>query len=100
MSVAIIHVSYDRVCEMRTEASWREQQRLLKAAKALADFANLEPGGDERYRRANAEFLPLSWWTGPAWNSKVGTHTPWLRERDHLREAWAAEFRAATTLEL
>ncbi len=47
---------------MRPPASWEEQQRALTAARVLADFANLEPGGIESFRAAHPDFVPQAWW--------------------------------------
>jgi hypothetical protein len=85
---------------MRTEAaSWEEQQRLLKAAKALADFANLEPDGVQSFRADHQDFVPTLWWIESNWNRGPG-NCPWVRERDLLRKAWVAGFPADITLKL
>jgi hypothetical protein len=69
---------------MRTQASWEEQQRLLDAARVLADYANLEPDGVEGFAAAHPDFVP-AWWFAPLGGKGKG---PWMRERDLVREAW------------
>jgi len=57
---------------------------MLDAARALADYANLEPEGVEGFKAAHPDFVP-AWW----WMSIQGTGKgPWMRERDLVREAW------------
>ncbi len=85
---------------MKSEANLQRQEQALKAAGLLAEFANLEEEGAESFRKSHPDFVPLIWWTGPAWNKGIGTYSPWLRERDLLRKAWSMGFPADTTLEL
>jgi hypothetical protein len=72
----------------------------LMNAEMLAAFADLELDRVGGFREDNPDFLPSSWWAGPAWNEGFGTYTPWLRERDLLRQCWAKGFPADKTLEL
>jgi hypothetical protein len=67
---------------MRTKASWDEQQQALDAARALADYANLEPEGVESFRTAHPDFVPAWWFWSPQGKGQ------WMRERDLVREAW------------
>lgn len=84
---------------MRTEASWKEQQRAIGAAKLMAALANLEPAGVERFRADHPDFVPQVYWTGES------VHAPnlpisWMQERNLLREVWVAGFPTDKTLEL
>lgn len=79
---------------MRTEASWEEQQRALKAAKVLADFANLEPDGAEDFREAHPDFVPQAWWDYRP-TTPFGLPSPtmqWQINQKFLRDAWLFEF--------
>jgi len=85
---------------MKSNARWQNEQQALQAARLLAQFANLEHDGVERFRQDHPDFVPPVWWIGPASNKSIGTYSPWVLERDRLRTAWAGEFPADKTLEL
>lgn len=79
---------------MRTKASWEEQQRVMAAARVLADFANLEPDGVERFKTAHPDFVPQAWWDYQP-TAPNGTPLPkkqWQINQKFLRDAWLCEF--------
>src|ERR1700752_3879212 len=75
---------------MRTQTEWEKRNRLVKGAKALADFARLEPDGIESFREDHPDFVPAVWWS----------ESNWLRERNLLLKAWRIGFPADLTLKL
>jgi hypothetical protein len=85
---------------MKNQRTWRKERDALRDVRLLAEFANLEPDGVERFRRDHPDFVPPVWWIGPALSTSMGTYTPWVLERDRLRTAWATEFPPDKTLEL
>lgn len=92
-SYAIFHVPATRHL-MKTAASYAEEQRLLEAAKVLADFANLKPENVERFKTAHPEFFPKAWWeycptypSGESWRSMQ-----WELVQQIVREAWSVQF--------
>lgn len=85
---------------MRNQASWDEQDKNLRDAKVLAEFANLEPDGVDRFRAAHPDFFPQSWWdyeptytgdTNPA-STGFTLRKQWQITQKFLREAWQSQF--------
>ena len=79
---------------MRTQESWEDQQRVLCAARVLADFANLEPNGIDSFKAAHPDFFPQAWWDYQP-TSPNGTPSPkmqWQINQQLLRDAWLFEF--------
>jgi hypothetical protein len=79
---------------IKPPASWEEQQRALATARVLADFANLEPDGVERFQAAHPDFVPQAWWDyqpndseGQPFRSKQ-----WEIVQLNLRDAWRYRF--------
>jgi len=88
---AIIPFVCGQTLEMRTQAEWEEHYQLMKAAKALADFARLESEDDvEQFQDDHSDFVPANWWV----------KSNWIRERNLLRKAWMAAFPADLALKL
>lgn len=77
-----------------------EERAILDAADALAEFANLESADARAFRHRHLDFLPQTFWTGPAAKAGIGIYVPWIRERDLVRQTWARTFPADLSLEL
>jgi hypothetical protein len=79
---------------MRTEKSWEEQQEALKAAKVLAEFANLNADDANEFRKNNPDFVPQAWWEyRPTDSSGVPLKKlQWEIVQLNLRDAWLREF--------
>lgn len=83
---------------MKSAASWEDKQEHLKAAKALADFANLDDDEEEdikSFREAHPDFFPQSWWEYEPTNLQ-GVPLPdsqWRIAQILVRDAWDSNFR-------
>lgn len=67
----------------------------IRYAQTLAEFANLELSGLERFRRNESDFVPKAWWDYQPTDSdgKPRDRKQWQINQEMLREAWQKQFR-------
>lgn len=89
---------------MRNSNTTGEQlQKRIAEAKSLAAFANLEPGGVEKFRKDHRGFFPDSWWdhkpTPPSEADVLAMKWPdtqWQIVQRFVQGAWRKRFQLST----
>jgi hypothetical protein len=91
----------------RNAMSWKEQNKRLKDARALAAFLDLKQDGFPgvlEFRSDSPDFLPPSFWQD-AWginneSDEPKQYRPWLKLQNQLKKVWDKGFPEKDVLKL
>jgi hypothetical protein len=93
---------YEKETMPRNELSWNEHEARFKNAEALAEFLDLEPSGETRFRSEYPDFLPPFAWQAIYYEPKSasGKSAVWLQVQRRLAEVWLKSFPEKEVVEL